>query len=90
MNLAETPMDTERTSKEVDYESGYHSKRHATHFNKKYYEARAKIAVKKFFSGVGENESILDFGAYVCIVKVGEPQVVLKRMVSITRGDGQQ
>ncbi len=35
-------------------------------------------------------ESILDFGAYVCIVKVGEPQVVLKRMVSITRGDGQQ
>jgi len=47
---------------EVDYEEWYHATRHSNHFNEDYYDARAKIAVKKFFSGIGENSRILDFG----------------------------
>lgn len=46
----------------LDYESWYHSTRHSNHFNDDYYNARAKIAVKKFFSGVDTNSRILDFG----------------------------
>ena len=46
----------------VDYESWYHSTRHNNHFNDEYYNARAKIAVKKFFSDVDINSKILDFG----------------------------
>ncbi|HSC52253.1 MAG TPA: class I SAM-dependent methyltransferase [Phnomibacter sp.] len=46
----------------LDYEEWYHKERHNTHFNEKYYNARAKIAVKKFFEEVGQNDSILDFG----------------------------
>lgn len=46
----------------VDYEEWYHTERHATHFNDDYYNARAEIAVKKFFSGVDINSKILDFG----------------------------
>jgi SAM-dependent methyltransferase len=46
----------------LDYESWYHSTRHSNHFNDAYYEARAKIAVDKFFSGVDKNARILDFG----------------------------
>lgn len=46
----------------LDYESWYHSTRHSNHFNDAYYEARAKIAVDKFFSGVNKNARILDFG----------------------------
>lgn len=47
----------------VDYEEWYHTERHSTHFNDDYYNARAEIAVKKFFSGVDfKNSKILDFG----------------------------
>lgn len=47
----------------VDYEEWYHTERHSTHFNEDYYNARAQIAVKKFFSGVNLQKSkILDFG----------------------------
>jgi SAM-dependent methyltransferase len=46
----------------LDYESWYHSTRHSNHFNDAYYEARAKIAVDKFFSRVDKNARILDFG----------------------------
>lgn len=46
----------------LDYESWYHSTRHSNHFNDAYYEARAQIAVDKFFSGVDKNARILDFG----------------------------
>jgi len=41
---------------EVDYEEWYHATRHNNHFNDDYYNARAKIAVKKFFSGI-ENDA---------------------------------
>ena len=47
---------------EVDYEESYHSRRHTTHFNDDYYNARAKIALSKFFSGVDKNSKILDYG----------------------------
>lgn len=46
----------------LDYESWYHSTRHSNHFNDTYYNARARIAVSKFFSGVDKNARILDFG----------------------------
>jgi SAM-dependent methyltransferase len=46
----------------VDYEEWYHTERHGTHFNDDYYNARAEIAVKKFFSGVDSQASLLDFG----------------------------
>jgi SAM-dependent methyltransferase len=47
---------------QVDYEEWYHSTRHSNHFNDAYYDARARIAVKKFFNGVNENAKILDYG----------------------------
>lgn len=46
----------------LDYESWYHSTRHSNHFNDDYYNARAKIAIEKFFSSVEKNSKILDFG----------------------------
>jgi SAM-dependent methyltransferase len=46
----------------VDYEEWYHTERHSTHFNDDYYNARAEIALKKFFSGIDLNSRILDFG----------------------------
>lgn len=46
----------------LDYEAWYHSTRHQNHFNESYYNARAKIALQKFFSGVDKNSRILDFG----------------------------
>ncbi|HEY0355841.1 MAG TPA: class I SAM-dependent methyltransferase [Flavisolibacter sp.] len=46
----------------LDYESWYHSTRHSNHFNEAYYNARAKIALDKFFSGIDRNTRILDFG----------------------------
>ncbi len=47
---------------DVDYEEWYHATRHSNHFNDDYYNARAKIAVKKFFSGIDKNSRILDYG----------------------------
>src|SRR5919199_1905686 len=47
---------------EVDYEEWYHTKRHTTHFNGDYYNARAKIALTKFFSGIDKNLRVLDYG----------------------------
>lgn len=49
-----------RTS--VDYESWYHTERHGSHFKDDYYNARAEVALKKFFAGVDINSRILDFG----------------------------
>ncbi|UII19709.1 class I SAM-dependent methyltransferase [Fulvivirga ligni] len=47
----------------LDYEEGYHTKRHGNHSKIDYYEARAKIALKKFFSTVDTKDSkILDYG----------------------------
>ncbi len=46
----------------LDYESWYHSTRHSNHFNQAYYEARAKIALTKFFAGIDRNCKILDYG----------------------------
>lgn len=47
---------------EVNYEEWYHQSRHNTHFNDDYYNARAKIALTKFFSGVDKQARLLDFG----------------------------
>lgn len=47
---------------EVNYEEWYHKERHSTHFNDDYYNARAEIAVQKFFSGIDKNTRLLDFG----------------------------
>jgi SAM-dependent methyltransferase len=55
MNTIDTPL-------KVDYEAGYHEKRHENHYKQEYYDARAQIAVKKFFSGVDLNQRILDYG----------------------------
>jgi SAM-dependent methyltransferase len=46
----------------LDYESWYHQTRHSNHFNDAYYNARAKIALTKFFSGIDKNTRLLDFG----------------------------
>lgn len=46
----------------VDYEEWYHTERHNTHFNDDYYNARAEIALKKFFSGIDSSKRVLDFG----------------------------
>lgn len=47
---------------EVDYEEWYHKERHNTHFNEDYYNARAKIALTKFFSEADRKSHLLDFG----------------------------
>ena len=57
MNEAGTAIKTT-----LDYEEWYHTERHNTHFNDDYYNARAKIALTKFFSGFDINSRILDFG----------------------------
>lgn len=46
----------------VDYEEWYHTERHNNHFNDDYYNARAAIAVTKFFRGFDINKRVLDFG----------------------------
>ena len=51
-----------KTGSEVDYESGYHDERHPNHANKDYYDARAKIALSKFFSGIDKSKRLLDYG----------------------------
>jgi SAM-dependent methyltransferase len=50
------------TTPSPDYESQYHTVRHNNHFNEDYYNARAKIALGKFFSTIQEGERLLDFG----------------------------
>lgn len=52
----------QEVSKVLDYEEGYHSKRHAGHYNEEYYQARARIAVDKFFKGVPKQARLLDYG----------------------------
>lgn len=54
-------METTRKNA-VDYEAGYHSARHSNHSDERYYDARARIALKKFFADVDQNARILDFG----------------------------
>lgn len=58
----EKTLTVENSHETLDYESWYHTNRHANHFNDDYYNARAKIAVTKFFSGVDPKSRILDFG----------------------------
>lgn len=55
-------MTKEKTVSEVDYESNYHQERHPNHANDDYYEARAKIAIEKFFSGIDMSARLLDYG----------------------------
>jgi len=53
---------TTREAHEVNYEEWYHKERHSSHFNEEYYNARAEIALRKFFSGIDINGRIVDFG----------------------------
>jgi len=48
--------------KKLDYEEWYHTERHSTHFNDDYYDARATIALTKFFKGFDLGKPVLDFG----------------------------
>ncbi len=57
--MSEAALKTKTT---LDYEEWYHTERHNTHFNEDYYNARAKIALTKFFTGFDTNKRILDFG----------------------------
>jgi len=52
----------ETEKQKLDYGKGYHTARHQNHVDKDYYEARAKIALSKFFSGLDINGKVLDFG----------------------------
>lgn len=60
MKLMEPVITADRH--DVDYEEWYHATRHSNHFNDDYYNARAKIAINKFFSGIDKNSRILDYG----------------------------
>lgn len=55
-------MNTETIDSKVDYEEGYHSKRHENHYNEDYYNARAEIALTKFFGNIDKSQKILDYG----------------------------
>jgi len=46
----------------VDYESDYHVHRHPDHFDEEYYNARAEIALEKFYKGIELKSKLLDFG----------------------------
>ncbi len=51
------------TRPEVKYEEEYHLRRHESLLNDSYYQARAEVAMRKFFSGYNiANMHILDFG----------------------------
>jgi SAM-dependent methyltransferase len=57
-----TAQEPAKKSQNLDYEEWYHAQRHSTHFNDDYYNARAKIALTKFFDGVDKDLRVLDFG----------------------------
>lgn len=59
-----TPLKTPEPAHHTNYEEWYHTQRHSTHFNDDYYNARARIALKKFFadSNTSLDQKILDFG----------------------------
>lgn len=59
-----TPLKTPEPAHHTNYEEWYHTQRHSTHFNDDYYNARARISLKKFFtdSHTDINQKILDFG----------------------------
>lgn len=50
------------TTQQVTYEENYHKQRHQDHYKKSYYEARAKVALTKFFKNVDPAQRILDDG----------------------------
>ena len=56
------PTFEKKSNDHLDYEEWYHAQRHSTHFNDDYYNARAKIALTKFFGDIDINQRILDFG----------------------------
>lgn len=53
---------TAKVHDSLDYEAWYHSTRHSNHFNENYYNARAKIALTKFFKDIDRNSRVLDYG----------------------------
>lgn len=55
-------MNAKNNTIELDYEEGYHTQRHSQHVDPAYYEARAQIALIKFFKGIDINSRILDYG----------------------------
>jgi SAM-dependent methyltransferase len=60
--MTEKVLSMEQEKTRVDYEEWYHTSRHNNHFNDAYYNARAKIAVTKFFESVKPGEKLLDYG----------------------------
>jgi len=52
----------ESSSSILDYEKKYHTLRHSKHSDDIYYEARARIALDKFFSRIDKQARLLDFG----------------------------
>ena len=62
MNMTEVVTEDKEKKSELDYESGYHEERHPNHANEDYYNARATIALKKFFGKIDINKRILDYG----------------------------
>ncbi|MGD1890233.1 MAG: class I SAM-dependent methyltransferase [Cyclobacteriaceae bacterium] len=48
--------------KSVDYEENYHATRHNNHSDDDYYQARAQIALRKFFFNIDKQERVLDYG----------------------------
>ncbi len=55
-------MQTETSENKLDYGEKYHTERHENHADKAYYEARARIALNKFFSEIDKNSKLLDYG----------------------------
>lgn len=49
-------------TRDTNYEEQYHLFRHNHHSHQEYYEARAKIAMRKYFRQVGPDTKILDYG----------------------------
>jgi SAM-dependent methyltransferase len=47
---------------ETNYEESYHKTRHQNHYDEPYYNARAKVALKKFFGDTDIEQRILDYG----------------------------
>lgn len=60
--MAEAVAENIEEKNVLDYESGYHETRHPNHSNDEYYNARAKIALNKFFGDIDIKKRILDYG----------------------------
>lgn len=49
-------------TQKLNYEENYHQERHPNHSSTEYYEARAQIALSKFFGSIDRSSRILDYG----------------------------